>query len=431
MVDAPPRSLWRHRDFLLLWGGQTISDMGSAVTLLALPLLAVTALDASAFQVGLLTSLGTVAYLLIALPAGAIIDRVPKRRLMLSCDLGKAVVLSTIPIVSVSGHLVMGQLYAVAFASGCLAVFFEIAYQSYLPSLLARTQLVDGNSKIGTTNSLATVVGPTLAGAIIAVLGSAARAIVVDCFSFVVSVLTLFAIRTPEAPATGLGGGRRVRTMGRDIATGFGYVARNPVLRRIVTTTATSNLFNAVIASMLVVFLARDLHAAPGTIGLVLGLGGIGGVTGGLVGRRLARVFGSARMLWLGKLVFGAVALLIPLATPGKGVFLVSVGVFALALSAVLYNVSQVSYRQAMCPPELLGRMNASVRWVIRGVMPIGGLLGGILATWLGVRAALAIGAVGAWASVFWIIISPMRAQREIPVHQAYGEPEPAAAAPA
>lgn len=414
-------SLWKHRDFLLLWSGQTISDMGSAVTTLAIPLLAITLLHATAFEMGLLTASGTVAYLLVALPAGVLIDRVAKRRVMLVCDLAKGLVLATVPICSLVGGLSIGLLYAVTFISGCLAVFFEIAYQSFVPVLLDRDRLVDGNSKIGTTNSFATVVGPTLAGSLVALLGGAARAIVVDCFSFGVSVVSLAAIRRREPAAAARGGGKSIAGMRADIAAGFGYVVRHPVLRRIVLCTAMSNLFNSMSSAILVLFMATDLAARSATIGLVMGLGSVGGIVGGLIGRPLARTFGSARMLWLGKLSLGGITLLVPLAQRGAGVFLISAGVFAAAVSAVVYNVSQVSYRQAMCPPDMLGRMNASVRWIIRGVMPIGALLGGALATGIGLRATLLVSFLGSWLAVLWIVLSPMRGQREIPVHEGYG----------
>jgi MFS family permease len=406
---------------MLLWSGQTISDIGSGVTVLALPLIAITNLNASTFEIGLLAALGTAAYLVVALPAGVLVDRGRKHRLMIWTNAGRAAALATVPLVGWLGHLTMLQLYATALVTGVLTVFFEIAYQSYLPTLLRRDQLIEGNQKIGVTNSLAAVLGPTIAGGLVSLLGSAARAVLADCLSFVVSIVSLLLIRTPEPvrPRTGR------RGTGREIAEGIGFVARHPVLRRIVACTAMSSLFNMMLMAVVVVFLVRELHLKPGAVGLVLGVGSAGGIVGGLVIAPLARWFGSARMLWVGKLVLGPFALLIPLARPGWGVVLVSIGIFAASASVVMYNVSQVSYRQAVCPPELLGRMNASIRWVIRSATPVGSLLGGVVGQWLGLRAGMTIAALGAWLAVLWIFLSPMRGLREIPIHEAYTD-EPA-----
>lgn len=406
------RTLWRHRDFMLLWIGQSVADMGSAVTVLALPLVAILALDASTFEVGLLAAAGSIAFMIFALPAGAIVDRRRKRGLMVACDIGRALILATVPLVGAFGTLTMVHLYAVAFATGVLTLFFEVAYQSYLPAVLTRQQLVDGNGKLGATNALAAVAGPTVAGALVSVFGSAARAVAVNCVSFVASAVTLLMIRTVEEPVE-----RPVRrTMRHDIAEGFGYVVRHPVLRRVVACTAISNLFNLMTMTVLVVFMARSLKAGPDTIGLVLGAGSAGGVVGGVVAGRLARWLGSARMLWLGKLALGGFTLLIPLAQPGAGVFLVAVGLFAASMIAVMFNVSSVSYRQAICPPTMLGRMNASVRWIIRGVTPLGSVLGGSLGIWIGLRETLLLSVVGSWAAVLLIVVSPLVRQRDIEV---------------
>ena len=411
--------LWRQRDFLLLWGGQTVSDMGSAVTVLALPLMAVSLLGASTFEVGALSAAGTVAYLIVALPAGALVDRSVKHRLMIWSNAGRAVVLAGVPVAAALGHLTMAQLYVTALVAGTLTVVFEIAYQSYLPTLLRRDQLVEGNGKIGITNSLSQVVGPSLAGGLVSLLGSAARAVTADCLSFVASIVSLLLIRTPE-PRPRADGPRK--TTAKQIAEGLRYVAGHNILRRVVACTAISSLFNTMLMAVLVVFLVRTLHTPAGTIGVVLGLGSVGGVVGGFVVGPLARLVGSARMFWAGKLFLGGFALLIPFAGHGWAVVLVSVGLSAATASVVMFNVSQVSYRQAVCPPELLGRMNASVRWVIRGATPIGALLGGVLGDWIGLRETLFVAALGSWLAVLLIVLSPIRHLRDIPVHEAYAE---------
>lgn len=415
---APTTSLWRHHDFMLLWAGQTISDIGSAVTILALPLVALSALHVSTASVGLLAAAGSAAYLLVALPAGVVVDRLPKYRIMLWCNASRGLILATIPIAAFTGHLSMALLYFAAFTTGAFTVFFEVAYQSFVPTLLGREQLVDGNGKLATTNALSAVVGPTLAGLLVTAFGQAARAIIADCLSFLVSIGTLLLIRTKERP-TARPDTPRAGTF-RQIGEGLSFIANHRVLRRVVACAAVSTLFNSVLILLIVVFLVRDLHAAPSLIGLTLGVGSAGGVVGGLIAGPLARRIGSARLLWLGKLSLGWLALLIPLARPGWSTALVPLGLFAVTTSLVMFNVSQVSYRQSVCPPELLGRMNASIRWVIRGAQPLGSLLGGVLGGWLGVRPTLLVAALGSWLAVLWIVASPLRGMREIPTHEAY-----------
>src|SRR5271169_1989756 len=195
--DEPGRTLWRHRNFLLLWSGQTVSEMGSAVTQLALPLTAVVVLGASTFQVGLLTSAATAAFALIALPAGALVDRRAKRRLMIWCDVARMLIIGSVPLAAAFGVLTLGQLYAVAVTAGVCTVFFDVAYQSYLPVVVTREHLVDGNGKLGASQSFAQVAGPGLGGGLVGLVG-AAGAMAADAISYAVSVASLLAIRVRE-----------------------------------------------------------------------------------------------------------------------------------------------------------------------------------------------------------------------------------------
>jgi len=412
LVTAEPRSLWRNRDFSLLWCGALISEMGDSITMLALPLTAVLMLHADAFQLGALRAAGTAAFLLIALPAGVLVDRRRKRPIMLGADLGRMVLIGSIPIAAALGILTLAQLYIVALASGLLSVFFDVAYQSFVPVLVGRDRLIEGNSKMGLPSSFANVIGPSAAGGLIALAG-AARAMAADAGSFAASATTLALLRTrepdPAPPAA-------KRLMSAEIAEGLRYVAGHRVLRRIVACTATSNLFNGVWSSVLMLFLIDDLHAGASQIGVAFSLGSLGGLAGGFVAPWLARRFGSARMLWISKAGLGWLLLAIPLARPGWGLLLVSLGQFVGSISAMTYNVAQVSYRQSVTPPHLLGRMNASVRWVIWGTLPVGALLGGWLATVTSVRTTVFVGVLGSWLAVLWIVASPLVKLREIPV---------------
>jgi MFS family permease len=408
LSPGPRRTLWRHRDFMLLWSGQTVSQMGSAITLLALPLTAVVVLHATTFQVGLLSSASTAAFALIALPAGAIVDRRAKRRLMIWCDLARMLIIGSVPLAAALGVLTMGQLYAVAITAGVCTVFFDVSYQSYLPALIGREDLVDGNGKLVATQSFAQVAGPGLGGALVGLVG-AARAMSADAISYAVSVASLLAIRAREQPPEPI----PHQKLRAEIAEGLTFVLRHPILRKIVACTGTANLFSSMALALEIVFLIRVLHVRPAGTGLLIGAASLGGVAGGVLSGRLSRRIGSARIVWFSLLVLGLPQLIAPLAEPGWRVWVFVAGLAVAWFSGMVYNVAQVSYRQAICPRRLLGRMNAAVRWVVWGTLPLGGLLGGILGTVLGVRPTLWIGFVGSWAAGWWVFFSPLRGMRD------------------
>ena len=404
-------SLWRDRDFMVVWSGSLVSEMGDQVTMLALPLAAVLLLHAGAFELGALRAAGSVAFLLIALPAGILVDRRRKRPLMIAADLGRLALIASVPAAAALKMLTLGQLYVVALGAGMLSVIFDVSYQSFVPVLVGRDRLHEGNSKMALPSSFASVIGPTAAGALVAVAG-AARAMTADAASFGLGAAATLVLRVREpAPAPAA-----ERNMRAEIAEGLRYVFTHPVLRRVVGCTATANLFSSITFSILVLYLLRDLHADPARIGQVFSLGSLGGLAGGLAAARLVRLIGSARMLWFSKAAFGWVALAMPFARPGWGVLLVSAGMFVGSFSAVTYNVAQVSYRQSVTPPHLLGRMNASIRWVIWGTIPLGALLGGWLGSVAGLRTTIAVGVTGTWLSVAWIMTSPLVRQRDIAV---------------
>jgi len=406
---APRRSLWRHRDFMLLWSGQAISEMGAAVTLLALPLTAVVVLRASTFQVGLLTSASTLAFALIALPAGAIVDRRAKRWLMIWCDVARLLIIGSVPLAAAFGVLTLGQLYAVAITAGVCTVFFDVSYQSYLPALISKDALADGNGKLGSTQSFAQVAGPGLGGGLVGLVG-AAGAMTANAISYAVSVVSLLAIRAREEPPPPA----PRQTLRAEVFEGLKFVVRHPILRSIAACTGTANLFGAMAAALEIIFLVRVLHVRPADTGLLIAVGSLGGVAGGILSGRLSRLIGSARIIWFSMLVIGFPQLIVPLAEPGWRVALFPVGFAAFSFSAVVYNVAQVSYRQAICPPRLLGRMNAAVRWVVWGTLPLGGVIGGALGTVLGVRATLWIAFAGSWAAGWWLVFSPLRSLRDV-----------------
>jgi MFS family permease len=422
-----PPGLWRHRDFLLLWSGQSVSELGSAVTLLAVPLLAVVVLHASTFAVGLLSAAETAPFLIIALPAGLVVDRLAKRRLMLACDLARTVVIGSVPVAAAAGALTLGQLYAVALLSGILTVLFDVAYQSYLPALVRPDQLPDGNGKLAVTQSIAQVAGPSAGGGLFGLLR--AGALTADAASYAVSALSLLLIRAPEPPAAKDTSAARPR-LRTEIFAGLRFVLGHPVLRKVAACTATANLFSNITFALVIIFLVRTLHVPAASTGLLIAAGSLGGVLAGVVSGRLARWIGSARIIWVSMLAFGAPGLLMPLAEPGWRLSFFAVGMAAFSFAGVLYNIAQVSFRQAICPPELLGRMNAAVRWIVWGTLPLGGLAGGALGTLIGIRPTMWIGVTGSWAAGLWVLFSPLRRWRDIPAVSETGpgraQPEPA-----
>ena len=403
--------LWRHRDFRLLWGGETVSELGSQVSVLAIPLLAVRTLHATTFEVALLAAASTAAFLIVGLPAGVWVDRIRRRWVMMAADIGRMLALASVPVAYALGALTLGQLVAVTLLTGVLTVFFDVAYQSYLPSLVGREHLVEGNAKLTGSAEAATVAGPSVAGLLVDVIG-ASYAIALDSVSFLVSGAAVAAIRTREPKPEVPEGGHR--SLVHDMGEGLRFVFGNVLLRAIAATTATANLFSGISTAVEVVFLVRTVHASPAVIGLMFALGGLGGVLGAFAAGPVARRFGGARATIIG-LGFGVGVLLVPLSQPGPRVLLFGFGLMAGGFAAVVYNVNQVSFRQHLCPDRLLGRMNATMRFIVWGVIPIGALIGGVLGTVFGLRTTLWIGSVGSVLSIVWLLASPMRTMRDFP----------------
>ena len=413
-TDAPCSlrpSLWRQRNFTLLLTGQTISMTGSAVTTVALPLVAIAVLRASAVEVGLLTAATYGAFLFVSLPAGVAVDRLPKRKIMIWCDSSRLVIIGSVPVAAALHRLTLGQLYAVALAASLCAVFFDVSLQSYIPSLLDPGDLTEGFGKLGASASFAQVSGRGLASGLVAVIG-AARAVTADAVSYAVSVTCLLLIRgnepRPERKPTG------ARQLRREILQGLTFVTRHPVLRMITACAGVGNLFIAMQISLNLLFLIRVLHVAPALAGLFTAVGSLGGIVGGVLAARIGRHVGTARVLWFSLLVFGAPAFVLPLAQPGWKAALFVLGYGAEMFACSVFAAAQLSYRQSVCPPDMRGRMNAAIRWIIWGVLPFGGVLGGLLGSTIGIRPSIWIAYAGSWASGFLVFFSPLRYARDI-----------------
>lgn len=399
---------------MLLWSGQTVSELGTRISSIAVPLLAANDLDASVFQISLLTSLAWLPYLLFSLPAGILADRVDQRKLMIICDLGRMALMVSLPLVALVWELTLWFLYVVVGLSGVLTVLFTVAYKSTLPRLVEPHQLVDGNAKLVMSQDFAELVGPTVSGLLIGLVG-ATRTFVSNGFAFLVSAVTLWLIR--EAPAergTPPADGERV-PLRVEMTDGLAFIRSQPILVKILACTTTSNFFVMASGSIEVTFMLRELHASPLMVGLVFSVSAIGGLAVGAVANRLSNSIGTARVIWVAMVAPGPLYLLMPLAQPGWGVLLYGVGLAAFSGNVVLYNVASMSYRQRITPPDLLGRVNASFLWICYGVIPLGALFGGALGSQLGLRAALWIFVLGTWSAALFVVFSPLRTMRDMP----------------
>ncbi len=427
VVPAAPRaSLWRKPDYMKVWSATTISLMGSQVSGLAIPFVAAVLLRATPIQVAMLGAVGMLPCLLFSLPAGAVLDRVRRRPFLVVGNLGRAFALATIPLAFALGHLSVYQLYVVGFVNGTLSVFFEIASQSYLPALLDCDELVEGNSKLQIAGSASQTVGPSMAGALLSVV-AAPFAIVADALSFVVGAALIGAIRKPEpapdctCPADGsqrtAASAVPARSVRRDVAEGLRYVAGNPYLAMIAGSTATLNLGTAIAMSIFPVFVYVQLGLTPAAIGLAASLASFGVLLGAVVAGPLARRFGVGPVIVGSMFLNGPATLAIAFAPAGSplAIPVLAASQFLTGFAVVVYSVHQVSYRQAITPLEMQGRMNATMRFLVVGIMPIGSMIGGAIATLLPLRATILVGGAICSVAFLWLAASPVSELRAIP----------------
>jgi predicted MFS family arabinose efflux permease len=406
------RRLWLSADFGKLWLGQGISELGSSVSSLALPTLAVLSLHAGPLEVGILAALQKVPFPFVSLLAGVFVDRLPKRAVLIVCDIGRAAVLGAIPVAALLGHLEIGLLYAAALAKGVLTVFFDLAYLSYGPILVGREDLSAANARLDSNFAVANVVGPGLGGLLVQTIG-AARAVAVDAISFVISVVSLLAIRHDE-PASPAKPGASVRV---ELAAGLRYVLGNLVLRAQIATIALTVSGVSFLDGVLYPFAYRDLHLTPGELGLALTVGGLAGFPGVWLGPRIARVIGLGPALVLGFAVFPVAMLLFPLARVLPAVPVVA-GLFAIGtLFGAGADLNQLTLRQTLTPDPFLGRMNSIFRTVVWGAIPLGNFVGGVLGSSIGIVDTFWIGGVIALFGCLAMWLSPVGRLRNSPSH--------------
>jgi MFS family permease len=407
----PMQLLSAHDDFRRLWLAQTLSCIGEQVTYLALPLTAAVSLNATPAQMGVLAAVGSLPSLVIGVAAGELVDRHARRPILVAADAGRAVLLATIPLAWIMGHLSLPLLYVIALLCGACSLFFQIAYQAFVPSLLDRTRLIEGNSLLELSRSAAEVIGPTLAGGLIQVL-KAPLAIAIDAVSFVASAFLIARIQVREAPpAVDATAGQ----FWRSALMGLQFVGRHASLRALAISLAAIGLSNAVIEAVGILYLTRSIGLAPGILGIVFAIGSIGFVVGALLPARLVRKLGVGPTLAWSIAVVGLSDLALPLA--GHDVrwvaLAVGLGQFFFGLGLTVFRVAQISVRQMLVPDQLLGRVGGALNFLGWGIAPVGALIGGILGQVFGLRATLLLGAILEAMIALWIWQSPLWSMRD------------------
>ncbi|MFF3847781.1 MFS transporter [Streptomyces sp. NPDC002328] len=409
-TTGPEPSPRQRRDFRRFMGSHVCNELGNSITYVALPLTAVLTLHASAWEAGLLAAAESAAFLLLGLPAGAWVDRMRRRDVMIAADLARAVLLTAVPVAWLLDAHSMPLLYTVALLLGCARLFGDVADQSYLPTLVGRSTLIEGNSRLESVRSGTELAGPGMAGFLVQLLGPAGT-LAGQAVTSLTSAALLRRIEAREerpAPAPSGRGG-----LLPEIREGLHHVLRHPVLRMIALSTASVNLFLSGAFALETLFLTRTVGLPPAAVGWVLATAALGSVLASLVTQRLSRRVGAARLTWLSLLAAMPFGLLLPLAEDDWRLGLFVLGALVQAAGVTTYNICQVAYRQTVCPPHLLGRMTATMRFLVWGVMPVSGLLAGVLGELVGVRGALWILTAGLTLTPLVLLCSPLRRMRD------------------
>ena len=403
----------RNRGFLWLWGGQGVSVFGEQFTSLAVPVLAVTLLHAVAWQMGILNAASTAAFLIVGLPAGEWVDRWLKRRVMITADVVRTLALATIPILWYTHLLQIWQLVIVVAIVGVASVFFDVSYQSYIPLLVKPEQVGPANSTLEATSQVSRIGGPAIAGVLLTIV-SAPGLIIIDSISYIASFASLARIRDTEVAADPA----QRQPLHREIAEGVRFVAGQPLIRSIAGTTATSNFFSTLGMTLYPLFALSELGIGSLGLGITLSAGAVGGLLGATLTPRIAGWIGEGRVIVVSAFVAGLAFLPVPLAALLHGadaVPLLAAGEFLTMFCVLVYNITQVTLRQRLCPPRLLGRMNASIRCLVWGVMPIAALVAGGVGGAIGVVPTMWISFAGGMLAGAWVLFSPLPRIRTLP----------------
>jgi MFS family permease len=424
-------SLWHHSNFLKLWTSDTISQFGTQFSGFAIPFTALL-LTKDPVAFGILNACGTLAFPLFALFIGVYVDRHHRRRIMVISNVGRGAFLGVVPLAAITGTLAlfgMPLLYVVTFMVGLLTVFFDVSYQAILPSMVDRSQLVEGNSKLEWSRSGAQVIMPGVSGFVVQAIFPP-FALAIDATSYAASASFLSRIRQEETinPTH--------KSVLHDLREGLAVVLRDSRLRMIAGSTATSNFFSQALFTVVFLYVVLRLNFTAGMYGTIFSVGAIGGLFAAIVlSSRLTRIFGVGPVIVASMLLggFGAIpffvvspsfsspvfaVLQIPLIGPFRvdpNILMMMLGSFVTSIGVVLYNINQVSLRQSIVPKRLQGRMNASMRWIVWGTLPAGAITGGILGAVLGLKETIGIAVVGGMLAFLWVFFSPVRSLEKIP----------------
>ena len=405
--------LWNNYDFMQLWASETVSQVGAQITVVALPLLAALSLDASAAEMGILTAAGTAPPLLLGLFAGVWVDRTRRQPIMVATDFGRAFVLLSIPILWWMDLLRIEMLYVVSFIVGVQSLFFDVAWMTFLPAVVRRDQLIEGNSKLHASASGAQVAGPGLAGLLVGVVG-APIAVLADAFSYLISATFILRVKSDEPRPER----REDAHVWREMREGLSVVFHNPILRAIAASRATISLFGYVFLAVYVLYMTEELGFSATAVGLVFSLGGLGAIAGSVLAEPLKRRIGIGPAIIVGCVGFGIGGLLVPLAVlaPSFEAPLVLGAEFLQWMMFLIAVINEVSLRQGVTPDRLLGRVNATMRFLISGMIPVGALIGGALGGTIGLRETLFVGVAGMLITGLWVYLSPLRTTRDTPM---------------
>lgn len=400
------QGLWKNPDFLKLWLGRTISNMGNGITGIALPLTAVLVLAATPAQMGIISALEGISVLLFGLLVGVWVDRLRRRPVLVVTDLCRALIISSIPVAALLRILHIEQVYIVAALVGTLSVFFNAADASYLPGLVQATELVEGNSKLGISNALAEMVGPAVAGVLVQ-LFSAPLAIVVDGCSFLISALCIAQIRKPEPPLAAV---EPRRSAWRESSEGLIFLLKHPLLRTLAGSAGLFNFTGMFVGTLYTLYVVRTLGLSPTLLGLLVATGGLSALVGAMLARGVIQRIGPGLTIGGGLFLYGLVGLIIPLAAGPVPVVAILLFISQLTgdIAVSVYFIAELSLRQSLVPHLLLGRVNASIQCITGGMAPTGALLAGIIAEYIGVRSTLLIGVIGVICAGLWILLSPV-----------------------
>ena len=413
-MRGPFTGLWRNPDFVKLWAGETISIFGSLVGRTALPFTAILVLDAGPIQIALLSTAELAPAFIAGPVVGVWVDRLRRRPILIASDVGRALLLATVPLAHLLDVLYIEQLYVVAFLVGILTMLFDVAYLSYLPSLVSRGELLEGNSKLAASSSVAEVGGFSLSGWLVQLV-TGPITILIDAFSFLFSAAFVAAIRAPEPPPVPSKERRSVRA---EFIEGLNLVLKDRVQRAVAAASVTLEFSFRVFGGVYLLYVTRELGFKPGLLGMIFAVGGLSSLAGALLVRLGARRLGVGTSMWGGLILMGGSMLFIPLAQ-GATVLAASFLVAQQLVGdggATVFEVNQVSLRQAITPGHVLGRVNASIRLSALVAMLLGSLLAGLLGETIGLRATLAVGAGFALAAALWLLLSPVRALRDVPL---------------